>query len=84
MLMSKELTGKKALDWILTDSENNSVALKDFKSKVLMIEFTGIGCGPCHSAIPFLKQLVTDYKITDFELTGIEAWSQDHRCSKAV
>jgi thiol-disulfide isomerase/thioredoxin len=73
----KELIGKKASEWILTDSENNSVALKDFKSKVLMIEFTGIGCGPCHSAIPFLKQLVTDYKITDFELISIETWRQN-------
>jgi thiol-disulfide isomerase/thioredoxin len=73
----KELIGKKAPEWILTNSENNSVALKDFKSKVLMIEFTGIGCGPCHSAIPFLKQLVTDYKIKDFELISIETWSQN-------
>ncbi|MGB8492732.1 MAG: TlpA disulfide reductase family protein [Bacteroidales bacterium] len=75
--VAKELTGTKASDWVLNDSENNSVALKDFKSNVLMIEFTGIGCGPCHSAVPFLKQLVAGYKNTDFELIGIETWSQE-------
>ncbi|MEN6355048.1 MAG: TlpA disulfide reductase family protein [Bacteroidales bacterium] len=74
---TNDLTGKKAPEWLLTDSENNSVSLKDFKSKVLMIEFTGIGCAPCHSAIPFLMQLTTDYKIKDFELVSIETWSQN-------
>lgn len=72
-----DLTGKKAPEWLLIDSENNSVALNDFKSKVLMIEFTGIGCAPCHSAIPFLKQLATEYNIKDFELVSIETWSQN-------
>jgi thiol-disulfide isomerase/thioredoxin len=72
-----DLTGKKAPEWILIDSENNSVALNDFKSKVLMIEFTGIGCAPCHSAIPFLKQLAIEYNIKDFELVSIETWSQN-------
>ena len=74
---TNDLTGKKAPEWKLTDSENNSVALKDFKSKVLMIEFMGIGCAPCHSAIPFLKQLATEYNIKDFKLVSIETWSQN-------
>ena len=69
---TNDLTGKKAPEWKLTDSENNSFALNDFKSKVLMIEFMGIGCAPCHSAIPFLKQLAAEYNINDFELVSIE------------
>lgn len=72
-----DLTGKKAPDWTLTDSENNPVALQNIKSKILMIEFMGIGCAPCHSAIPFLKNLATVYKIEDFELISIETWSQN-------
>lgn len=80
--VAKDLTGKKAPVWTLRDSENNLVSLQDFKSKVLMIEFTGIGCAPCHSAIPFLKQLVTDYKDRDFEMLSIETWSQNVAASK--
>lgn len=75
--ISNDITGKKAPDWKLIDSKNNSVALNDIKSKVLMIEFMGIGCAPCHSAIPFLKKLVTEYDIKDFELVSIETWSQN-------
>jgi thiol-disulfide isomerase/thioredoxin len=77
-----DLTGRKAPEWTLIDSENNSVALNDFKSKVLMIEFTGIGCAPCHSAIPFLTQLVIEYNIKDFELVSIETWSQNMNALK--
>jgi thiol-disulfide isomerase/thioredoxin len=72
-----DLTGKVATDWILKDYDNNSIALKDLKSKVLMIQFTGIGCGPCHASIPFLKQLVKDYNDKDFELVSIETWSDN-------
>jgi thiol-disulfide isomerase/thioredoxin len=79
---TNDLTGKKAPEWKLTDSENNSVALNDFKSKVLMIEFMGIGCAPCHSAIPFLKQLAIEYDIKDFELISIETWSQKNDALK--
>jgi thiol-disulfide isomerase/thioredoxin len=72
-----ELTGKVAPDWILKDYDNHTITLKDLKSKVLMIQFTGIGCGPCHASIPFLKQLVIDLKDKDFELVSIETWSDN-------
>ncbi len=38
-----KLDGEQAPDWVLSDFDNNPVALSDFKSKVLMIKFSGIG-----------------------------------------
>lgn len=72
-----DLTGKVATGWSLQNINNETISLKDLKSKVLMIQFTGIGCGPCHASIPFLKQLVTDYKDKSFELVSIETWSDN-------
>lgn len=71
------LTGTAAPNWTLSDSDNNFISLNDLKSKVLLIQFTGIGCGPCHASIPFLKQLTIDYKNKSFELLGIETWSNN-------
>jgi thiol-disulfide isomerase/thioredoxin len=51
--------------------------LKGLKSKVLLIQFTGIGCGPCHASVLFLKQLVNDNKTKSFELVSIETWSKN-------
>jgi peroxiredoxin len=71
------LLGKLAPDWTLKDIDHNDINLSDIKSKVLLIQFTGVGCGPCHQSIPFLKQLVEDYKGKDFEFISIETWSNN-------
>ena len=73
----KDMVGKKAPDWLLQDIDFNEVRLRDLGSKVLLIQFTGIGCGPCHHSIPFLKHLVTEYKTKDFEFISIETWSKN-------
>ena len=70
----ENLTGKTAPDWTLSDYNNESFALKDFKSKVLLLQFSGIGCPPCHASLPFLNQLTNDYKDKSFELVRIECW----------
>lgn len=75
--VNKNMVGKTAPEWTLKDVNNKSVSLKDLKSKILLIKFTGIGCGPCHASIPFTKQLVQDYNTKDFEMVSIETWSND-------
>jgi len=72
-----ELENKKAPNWALISFNNDSITLKSLKSKILLIEFTGIGCGPCQQAIPFLKQLVIDNQNEDFDFVSIEAWSKN-------
>jgi peroxiredoxin len=74
---TRDLEGKKAPDWSLKNTDNKTITSNDLKSKVLMIQFTGIGCGPCFLSIPFLKQLVADYKNKNFEFISIETWSGD-------
>ncbi len=74
---NNSLLGKLAPDWTLKDIEQNAINLSDLKSKVLLIQFTGVGCGPCHQSIPFLKQLVEDYKGKDFEFVSIETWRKN-------
>ena len=75
--VQNDLVGKLAPRWVLKDSNGNTIALEELKSKVLVIQFTGIGCGPCHASIPFLKQLIADYKDKDFEFVSIETWSKN-------
>lgn len=72
---TKDLIGQIAPDWVLQNSSNNSIALKDLKSKVVMIQFTSVSCGPCRMSIPFLNQLTAAYKKEDFDFIAIECTS---------
>lgn len=72
-----EMEGKIAPDWVLKDADNNSLALSDIKSKVLLIQFTSVSCGPCRASIPFLKNLTDEYRDKDFEFVSIESWTRN-------
>jgi len=76
-LQVSDLVLKVAPDWSLTDAHGNTFALKDFKSKVLMIQFTSVSCGPCRVSVPFLKQLSTEYNQKDFDFVAIESWTKN-------
>ncbi len=74
---SYELEGTTATDWKLKEIYGDSISLRELEQKVILIQFTGIGCGPCHASIPFLKKIAVDYKGKDFELICIETWSNN-------
>lgn len=70
------LIGKQAPDWTLINDSNQNCSLADFKGKVLMIQFTSIGCGPCKASIPFLKSLETTYSEDECNIVAIECSSK--------
>ena len=69
------LIGKKAPNWTLLTTDNQKISLTDLKSKVLMLQFTSVSCGPCRVSIPFLKELPVNYKKEDFDFVAIESTS---------
>lgn len=71
----KNLVGTVASGWKLKDTDNNEISLNDLKNKVLLIQFTGIGCGPCYQSIPCLAGLRDQFTRTEFEIISIETWS---------
>lgn len=70
------LVGKQAPNWTLRDVNGQGMSLADFKSKVLLINFTGVGCGPCKMAIPFLNGLKNQFKGEELEVVAIESWKR--------
>lgn len=77
-----DFLNKKAPDWILKDANNNIIALKDLKSKIVLMEFTSVSCGPCVASIPFLKQLSAEYDPVDFDFVAIEAFAKNSNVLK--
>ncbi len=78
-----QLIGKKAPDWTLQTEEKLPFSLTDLTSKVTMIQFTSVSCGPCKASIPFLKELSTNYKKEDFDFVAIECSSRNTNVLKS-
>ena len=74
---AKNLVGTVAPGWKLRDADNNETGLDDLQSKVLLIQFTGIGCGPCYQSIPYLNKIRNQFTREEFEIISIETWNSD-------
>lgn len=57
-------------------SENNIVNLNDIDNKVIILMFTGIGCGHCKEAIPFMKNLKSQYDTDKLAVISIETFNK--------
>lgn len=69
-----DIVGRQAPDWTLVDADSTAVSLGDLHSRVLLIQFTGVGCMPCQLAIPFLNSLSERYTSSDVGVVAIETW----------
>ncbi|MDE0300103.1 MAG: redoxin domain-containing protein [Candidatus Poribacteria bacterium] len=57
-LRTAELTfGKPSPDFTLKDIKGETVALKDFRGKVVLLDFWATTCGPCITELPNLRAL---------------------------
>jgi peroxiredoxin len=72
-----DLTNKEAPELELIDPDNNPFSLNNLNSKVILIQFTGIGCGFCHLSVPFLNSLFNEFKPSDLGLVAIETWNNE-------
>jgi len=66
------LKGQTAPDWNLCEIEGDTIKLNDLKKKVVVIQFTTLGCGVCHSSVKFMKELTNNYKEKKVEIISIE------------
>jgi len=83
VIRKNKLEGQPAPDWVLEDEENNSIALENLKSKVLLIQFTSVSCGPCRASVPFLNQLESEFDKKDFDFVAIEGYMQNTNVLKS-
>ncbi|MEH3114318.1 TlpA disulfide reductase family protein [Pedobacter terrae] len=58
----ENLIKEKAPEFELLDANGNTVSLKDFKDKIMVIDFWATWCMPCKAALPGMQLLVDKYK----------------------
>ncbi|MDD2548897.1 MAG: redoxin family protein [Bacteroidales bacterium] len=71
------LTGKPAPHWVLESSADTTISIKQLKSKVLLIQFTSVSCGPCRASVDFMKEVNESYSKEDVDVVAIECSSKN-------
>ena len=57
-----EILDKASPEWETTDFDGKEHAIRDYRGKVVVLDFWNTDCAPCLRAMPQVKQLVQDFK----------------------
>ena len=63
---------KPAVDFNLPDMEEELVSLKDFRGKVVLLNFWFPSCGPCQMELPHIQKIHEKYKDQDLKILLIQ------------
>jgi DsbE subfamily thiol:disulfide oxidoreductase len=60
-----------APDFTLSNLEGKKVSLKDYRGKVVFLNFWASWCGPCRSEMPDMDKLYREFKGKGFEIVAV-------------
>jgi len=71
--------GTVAPRWRLPSNKDDTLALNNFRGKIILIDFFYKSCQPCMSLIPHLVSLYNKYKSNNFIIIGIDPVDKDSK-----
>jgi peroxiredoxin len=68
---SQVIVGKKAPNFKLEDMNGKRVSPRDFKGKIVILDFWAVWCGPCQLSLPFFQKLADKYASRGLVVIGL-------------
>ncbi len=65
------MIGKPVPDFSTVDLEDNPISIRDYRGKVVLLEFWAVWCGPCLGQMPNVKKVYDAYKDDGFDVIGV-------------
>ena len=66
-----EMIGKPVPDFSKTDLNGNPISLRDYRGKVVLLDFWAVWCGFCALKLPHIKKAYDTYKDKGFDVIGV-------------
>lgn len=63
--------GEEAPDFTLEDLDGNKVSLKDYRGKIVLLNFWATWCPPCREEMPDLDKIYLEQKDEDFVILAV-------------
>ncbi len=76
--------GKQLVDFNLPNPKNEIISTKNFRGKVLLIDFWASWCSPCRKENPELLEIYRQFKDNKFEILGVSLDSDVKKWNKAI
>ncbi|EDP75663.1 TlpA disulfide reductase family protein [Hydrogenivirga sp. 128-5-R1-1] len=76
--------GKKAPDFTLKTLDGKEVSLKDYRGKVVLLNFWATWCPPCREEMPLFVRMYEKYKDKGFEILAVSTDSSLEPVKKFV
>jgi len=75
--------GFEAPDFLVSDHNEASVSLSDYKGQTVLLNFWASWCSPCREEMPAMERIYREYKDQGFEILALNSTHQDSR-QKAI
>lgn len=80
----KTILGQQAADWSTTDLQGKSHALKDYRGKVVILDFWYRSCLFCVQAMPQMKEIATQFKDQPVVVLGMNTDDKEADAQQVV
>ncbi|MDW3648845.1 MAG: TlpA disulfide reductase family protein [Bacteroidia bacterium] len=82
--MKHRLIGVTAPDIPLPSPDGETISLKDYRGKYLLVDFWASWCGPCRQENPNVRRMYAAYKDKGFEILGVSLDRNRDRWVQAI